>query len=311
MDEVGSKVPRIVQFFTSETVTAAATDGEISPHARSCTGGVELEPSGGRVDAYARRPMVIGLAFLATAVATLFVQATLARATTFRRPQDRAWTIALALFALASAALATGVSTGWDNGTFRVFYLLGAILSVPWLALGTVYLLTPLRVGRRVERVLVFASGLATGVLLTAPMEPVQGTAIPVGKDVFGVFPRVLAAVASGVGATVIIVGALVSAWRFAQDRGAPGHARRALANVLIALGTLVLSSGGLIQGIAGKDQAFVASLALGISVIYSGFLVAASARARLATVEPTDGDRADGEAQAGSSSRRRSNLPA
>lgn len=311
MDEAGSKVPRIVQFFTSGTATVAATDGEISPHARSSTGRVELEPSTGRVDAYARRPMVIGLAFLATAVATLFVQATLARATTFRRPQDRAWTIALALFTLASAALATGVSTGWDNGTFRVFYLLGAILSVPWLALGTVYLLAPLHVGQRVERVLVFASGLATGVLLSAPMEPVQGTAIPVGKDVFGVFPRVLAAVASGVGATVIIVGALVSAWRFAQDRGTPGHARRALANVLIALGTLVLSSGGLIQGIAGKDQAFVVSLALGISVIYSGFLVAATARATPTAVEPTDGDRADGAAQAGSSSRRRSNLPA
>ena len=32
-----------------------------------------------------------------------------------------------AMFALASAALATGTSTGWDNGTFRVFYLLGAV----------------------------------------------------------------------------------------------------------------------------------------------------------------------------------------
>ena len=85
--------------------------------------------------------MVVGLAFLATAVATLFAQATLVRFTRDHRPQDRAWTIALAMFALASAALATGVSTGWDNGTFRIFFLLGAVLSVPWLALGTVHLL--------------------------------------------------------------------------------------------------------------------------------------------------------------------------
>ena len=75
--------------------------------------------------------MVIGLAFLATAVATLFAQATLVRFTRDRRPQDLAWTISLAMFALASAALATGVSTGWDNGTFRVFFLLGAVLTVP------------------------------------------------------------------------------------------------------------------------------------------------------------------------------------
>ncbi len=238
--------------------------------------------------------MIVGLAFLATAVATLFAQATLARATTSHRPQDRAWTIALALFALASAALATGVSTGWDRGTFRLFYLLGAVLSVPWLALGTVHLLARPAVGRRAERVLVLLSGLAAGVLLAAPMDDVSGTAIPVGKDVFGVFPRVLAAVGSGVGATVIIVGALVSAQRYARARDVAGSGSRAVANLLIALGTIVLSSGGLIQGIAGKDEAFVLSLALGITVIYAGFQVAArSAR------------------QPDSSSARRMSLPA
>jgi hypothetical protein len=222
--------------------------------------------------------MVVGLAFLATAVATLFAQATLVRYTRNHRPQDRAWTIALALFAVASAALATGVSTGWDNGTFRIFDLLGAVLSVPWLALGTVHLLARPVIGRRVELGLVFVSGLAAGVLLSCPMEPVHGTAIPVGKDVFGVFPRVLAAVGSGVGATVIIVGAIVSAARFARARDVPGSGRRAMANVLIALGTLVLSSGGLIQGVAGKDEAFVLTLAVGIAVVYGGFLLASSA---------------------------------
>jgi hypothetical protein len=224
--------------------------------------------------------MVVGLAFFATAVATLFAQATLVRFTQHHRPQDRAWTIALALFALASAALATGVSTGWDNGTFRVFFLLGAVLSVPWLALGTIHLLARPTIGRGVERALVFASGLAAGVLLAAPMTPVHGTAIPVGKDVFGGFPRVLAAVGSGLGATVIFVGAVVSAVRFARSRGVLGHGRRALANVLIALGTLVLSSGGLVQGIAGKDEAFVLTLAIGITVIYGGFLTASATHA-------------------------------
>ena len=157
-----------------------------------------------------------------------------------------------------------------------MFFLLGAVLSVPWLALGTVHLLARPAIGRRTERALVFLSGLATGVLLAAPMHTVHGTAIPVGKEVFGAFPRVLAAVGSGVGATVIVVGAVVSAVRFAHARDAPGHGRRALANILIALGTLVLSSGGLIQGVAGKDEAFVLTLAVGISVIYAGFLCAA-----------------------------------
>ena len=95
--------------------------------------------------------MVAGLAFLATAVATLFAQATGVRYSRTKAPHQGAWTFALALFALASAALATAESTGWDEGTFRAFYLLGAILNVPWLALGTVYLLGGRRLGDRVR----------------------------------------------------------------------------------------------------------------------------------------------------------------
>ncbi|MFM7617219.1 MAG: hypothetical protein ACKO72_07135 [Actinomycetes bacterium] len=220
--------------------------------------------------------MVSALAFGATAVATLFAQATLARATRNRSPHEGAWAFALFVFALASAALAIGVTTGWDNGTFRAFYLLGAILSVPWLALGTVYLLLGRTVGRRVQWVLVGFSGLAVGAMLTCAIDgPITGTTIPVGREVLPVLPRVLAAVASGVGAIVIIVGALYSAARFAR-RPEREARRRVGANVLIAFGTLVLSGGGLIQGVVGKDTAFALSLALGISVIYAGFLVAA-----------------------------------
>ncbi len=222
--------------------------------------------------------MVSALAFCATAVATLFAQATLVRYTRNRRPHEMAWTIALAMFALAAVALALGTTTGWDNGTFRVFYLFGAILNVPWLALGTVYLLAGATAGRRVQWGLVLLTGLAAGVLLTAPMDPVAGSlAIPVGREVFGVFPRVLAAVGSGVAAIVIIGGAVWSAIRFVRRRDEPGMARLAAANALIALGTIVLSSGGLVQGIFGHDEAFALSLAIGISVIYAGFLVSVS----------------------------------
>jgi hypothetical protein len=46
-------------------------------------------------------------------------------------------------------------------------------------------------------------------------------------------------------------------------------------ANALIALGTLILSSGGLVQGAVGHDEAFTLSLAVGISVVYGGFVLA------------------------------------
>ena len=224
---------------------------------------------------YARGRMVTGLAFVATAVASWFAQSTLARATQRHRRELWDWTVALALFAVAGAALALGSSNGWGRANYRVFFLCGAVLDVPWLALGTVDLLLGPRVGRRVQWFVVFFSGLAAGVILAAPMQAVAGTRIPQGSTTFGAFPRVLAAAGSGLGATVILVGAIWSGVRLARDRTRPGNARRAAANGLIAAGTLVLSSGGLLQGLVGHDSAFAGTLAAGITVIYLGFVVA------------------------------------
>lgn len=49
-----------------------------------------------------------------------------------------AWTIALGMFSVASVALLVGVVVGWSSPLFRTFYLFGAVLNVPWLALGSV-----------------------------------------------------------------------------------------------------------------------------------------------------------------------------
>ena len=234
--------------------------------------------------------MVVGLAFVAVVVSTLFAQAMLVRFTAAHQPQHRAWAIALAMFALASVALATGVSTGWDNGTFRVFYLLGAVLNVPWLAMGTLYLFVAAVTARRALWGLAVFSGFAAGVVLSAPMQAVHGTAIPVGKDVFGALPRILAAAGSGVAATVIVVGAVVSTVRFARDPRLPYRGRLAGANALIALGTLILASGGLVQGVVGHDEAFALSLALGITVIYVGFTLASGTRSQSLSVVNSHG---------------------
>lgn len=221
--------------------------------------------------------MVALAAVVAAVVSTLFAQATSVRYHRERKPHELAWTIALALFALAAVALFLGTSTGWDPGTFRAFYLLGAILNVPWLALGTVYLLGGTRLGDRVRIGLVFFSGLAVGAMLSSP---IHGTlpreTIPVGKDHLDALPRILAAAGSGLGATVLIVGAIISSLRFSRRRSEPGMGRLAAANALIALGAIVLSSGGLVQGAVGHDEAFALCTATGISVVYAGFWTAA-----------------------------------
>jgi hypothetical protein len=255
--------------------------------------------------------MVAGLAFVATAVATVFAQATAVRWSRSRAPHQGAWTIALGLFALASAALATGASTGWDRGTFRAFYLLGAIVNVPWLALGTIYLLMGRRVGDRVRTAVVLFSGLGLGVMLAAPMHgTITPDQIPVGKDVFDGLPRALAGAGSGLGALVLFVGAAWSAVRFARSRRR-GAGRLAGGNGLNALGTLVLSSGGLLQGIVGHDEAFALTLAVGIAVIYAGFAVASGVRISLTPRVAGDAPAGEFDAQSADGNERRSNLPA
>jgi len=259
--------------------------------------------------------MVAGLAFIATAIAAVFAQATSVRWSRSRAPHQGAWTVALAFFALASAALATGASTGWDRGTFRAFYLLGAIVNVPWLALGTVYLLMGRKVGNRVRAVLLVFTGMALGVMLAAPIHgTIAVNRIPVGKEHFGVLPRAMAGSASGIGAIVVFGGAVWSAVRFARSRR-PGSGRMAGSNALIALGTLVLSSGGLLQGVVGSDESFAITLAVGIAVIYAGFVVASGTRRSAAAgydgASGAAGDDLASEAGNPDESLRRKSLPA
>lgn len=232
------------------------------------------------------------LAAAATLVAAAFTLSTWDRWLRRRGDHELAWTVSLALFTVGSAALWWAESTGWHLANFRLFYLAGAVLNVPWLALGTVYLLAGRRRGNAVRRWLIGLSGFAAGVVLTAPTRtPVQGTDMPTGKDVFGVAPRVLAAVGSGVAAVVIVAGALWSAWCVWRGRppAAAGHSRivgsnRRLVqgNLLIAAGTLILSASGTLAGRLGKDRAFAITLTVGIAALFGGFLVAGTGPRRL-----------------------------
>jgi hypothetical protein len=233
------------------------------------------------------------LAAAATLVAVAFAFSTTDRWMRRRRPHDAAWSVSLAMFALGAAALWWAETRGWSLASFRLFYLFGAVLNVPWLGLGTVYLLTGRRAGDVARQWLVLLSGLAAGIVLFAPTRtPVSGADLPTGKDVFGVAPRVLAAVGSGVPALVIIGGAVWSAVRLARRRvpalvgaqRAVSSPRRLVAgNLLIATGTLVLSASGTLAGRLGKDRAFAITLLSGIVVLFAGFLVA-SAPARPAS---------------------------
>jgi len=243
--------------------------------------------------------MNVALSAAATLVALAFAISTFDRWLRRRRPHDGAWTISLALFTLGSAALWWAQSRGWSLPSFRLFFLFGAILNVPWLALGTVYLLFGSAIGNRVRTWLIGLSGAAVGVVLSAPTtgdsalsvienSALESGSLPKGSEIFGAAPRLFAAVGSGLAALVIIVGAVWSIICLARGRVPTlgrhqrhiADARRTTgANALIALGTIVLSASGSLAARLGEERAFIVTLLIGVVILFAGFLVASSSQ--------------------------------
>ena len=214
----------------------------------------------------------LALSAAATLLALAFALCTLERWLDRRKPHEAAWTAALFLFAAASTALWAGAAFGWNGLWFRLFYLFGAIVNVPYLALGTVYLLADRRVAQRVAIGVHAFAAFSAGVLAVAPLTgPIEGAALPQGSDVFGAAPRVLAAAGSGIAAVVIVAGAVWSAVRLARRRSTR---RLAFANALIATGTIILGAGGILNSVLNEMDGFAVSLVAGITVIFAGFLL-------------------------------------
>lgn len=226
------------------------------------------------------------LAAAAALVAVAFGLSTFDRWLRRRRRHDMAWSVAMALFALAAGALWWAEARGWSPTSFRLFFVIGAVVNVPWLALGTIYLLAGQRVGDVVARWLLVFSGFAVGVVITAPTKvPVPDTGLPKARDLFGPVPRILAAVGSALPALVIFLGAAWSAWRVlrrrppavtaAASRSVMRPGLLAAGNILIAAGAVILSASGSLAGRLGEDRAFAVTLLAGICVLFAGFLVA------------------------------------
>ncbi len=209
------------------------------------------------------------VAAAASVVAFAFALATFERWVTRRRPQELAWSAALLLFTLGALALWVGATLGWDQWSFRLFYLFGAIANVPVLALGSVYLQSR-RIGHLVAGALAVGLGFAAGVMAITPVGAITATELPQGSDLLDALPRVLAAVCSAGGALTVFV---VAVWSVVRRR-------RVVGNLLIALGTVVLSTSGLLNSVLGEMDAFAVTLTAGVAILFAGFLATGAARA-------------------------------
>jgi hypothetical protein len=207
---------------------------------------------------------------VAAAASAAFAAAVLRQYAARHRPYQLAWGIALSMFTVASLALTVGVAAGWTPLSFKLYYLFGAILNVPWLALGTVELLA----GHTVQRAYLVGLAVFTvaSVVLVAmarvTADDLAGRLLPEGKEFLPVAVRALAVLGNTVGTLVVVGGAVAS--------GLAMRSRRDLrprfeGNLLIALGVLLAAGGGVFAFLASSDK-LALGLALGASVMYLGF---------------------------------------
>ena len=194
------------------------------------------------------------------------------------------WALALLMYAAASLAVAFGVANGWTSGEFRIYWALGAVLNVPFLAQGELDLLIPRRGVRWALYVLLaFITAYTIAVVRTAGIDTAElAQDLPSGKEVFGDgtaayrLPQLIAIPAY----LVLVGGTLWSAWRM---RGRPELRDRFWGTLLIAFGATIIAGFGSAFAALGHLAPFSISLLVGIAVMFIGFLRAT----RTAQVQP------------------------
>ncbi|HWC31588.1 MAG TPA: hypothetical protein VG709_00495 [Actinomycetota bacterium] len=225
---------------------------------------------------------MIALPILAAVISGVFGAHLLVRSATRRTSFEGVWAVALFMFSAASAALALGVAGGWSSAEFRVYWLFGAVLNVPYLALGESYLLLRNRwVAHALLAVVLAATAWASAEVRSAPLDAsvLANREFFSGSQVLGeeASARTLALVYSYTGTAVLVGGILLSAIRMG---GRPELRNRFYGVLLIALGAVVVAAGAAFAR-AGNLAGFSVTLVAGVSVMYWGFLVASRPGAR------------------------------
>ena len=184
--------------------------------------------------------MDVVLAFAATLVSLRLAADLVRRWRSRRTPELLAWGASLAAFAAASAALAWGAAAGWDDRSFRAYYLFGALLTAPLLGAGSLFRTrlsrTPVALG------LMLYVGLAIGVALAMQIDPpIAGSGLPEPGDHVDFLPaRVVALVGNVAGTVAAVVVAGM------------GIKRRPLGNSLIIAGVVAAALGSAVLLYAG-----------------------------------------------------------
>lgn len=207
------------------------------------------------------------------------------------RPYLLAWAIALSFYAIAALTEVIGAAGGWSPLLYRTYYFFGAIILVGVLAMGTIYLLAP-RFSRPALWVLVVLGALGLAGILGATLQTAElqthqvpgADTIRVQGGAFNAVAILMAALINSIGSLILIGGALWSAYSAWRRGGAPS---RVLANVLIAAGAFIVAGASSLTRLFHVYEVFYVGQAIGVLVMFGGFLAAQRAPRPVAKLNP------------------------
>ena len=190
-----------------------------------------------------------------------------------RRPFLALWAVAMLMYAAAAAAVFLGVLGGWSAADYRVYWLFGAVLNVPFLAVGEAHLLVRNPVVLRIMDV-ILAAATVVAIVLVFSAEVSRSALVgnlPAGKLVWVEQPsmRILASACSYIAYVYLVAGTIWSAMKL---RKRPMMRDRFLGTLGIAIGATVVAAGAAFA-VKGMATGFSITLSVGIAVMFWGFL--------------------------------------
>lgn len=211
--------------------------------------------------------------FLTAVVGFIFTGLVLRQYFERRKPHQLAWSMGLFLYGVGAVMEAYSEYTQvWNPTIYRFYYVVAAVL-VGFLGLGTVYLIFKRRIWGHLFLAYILILLVAflyfslTANLITANLVP----GITVGGKAMSGNVRIFSFLYTIPGSLALLGGAVYSIILFTAKRE---YAYRMWANVLIALGTIVIAGAGSMAR-AGRTVGLYPAEMVGAALLLWGFLKA------------------------------------
>jgi hypothetical protein len=179
------------------------------------------------------------------------------------------WALGIATYGVGTFTEAVTTLFGWNEPTFRAWYISGALLGGAPLAQGTVYLLLARRTAHVLTALLLTFVMVASTAVILSPIDYTQVEPHRLTGRVFEwQWVRAFSPFVNMYAVIFLIGGAILSALRYSTN---PATRHRVVANVLIAIGAILPGIGGTATRMGYTEVLYVTEL-VGLLLTWSGY---------------------------------------